>query len=96
MREMGIAGICPHLSKCSLQHKIYPYLLRGITAQHPNHIWGIDITYVRLAAGWMYLVAIIDWLSRFVLSWELDQSLEMEFLITAVEQALAQATPLKF
>lgn len=96
MREMGIAGICPgpNLSKRALQHKIYPYLLRGVKAQHPNHIWGIDITYVRLQSGWMYLVAIIDWFSRYVLSWELDQSLEMEFVISAVEQALAQARPL--
>jgi putative transposase len=96
MREMGIAGVCPgpNLSKRNLQHKIYPYLLRGITISHPNHVWGIDITYVRLHAGWMYLVAIIDWFSRYVLSWELDQSLEMEFVLTAVERALEQASPL--
>jgi putative transposase len=95
MREMGIAGICPgpNLSKRALKHKIYPYLLRGVTIEHPNHVWGIDITYVRLQAGWMYLVAVIDWFSRYVLSWELDSSLEMEFVLTAVERALAQATP---
>lgn len=96
MREMGIAGICPgpNLSKRNLQHKIYPYLLRGLTISYPNHVWGIDITYVKLRAGWMYLVAIIDWFSRFVLSWELDQSLEMEFVLNAVERALQQASPL--
>lgn len=96
MREMGIAGVCPgpNLSKRALQHKIYPYLLRGITVSHPNHVWGIDITYVRLHSGWMYLVAIIDWFSRYVVSWELDQNLEMEFVLTTVDRALAQAVPL--
>jgi putative transposase len=95
MREMGIAGICPgpNLSKRALQHKIYPYLLRGVHIDHPNHVWGIDITYVRLQTGWMYLVAIIDWFSRFVVSWELDVSLEMEFVLSAVERALSQARP---
>jgi putative transposase len=96
MQEMGIAGICPgpNLSKRSLQHKIYPYLLRGVTISHPNHVWGIDITYVRLRTGWLYLVAIIDWFSRYVLSWELDQSLEMDFVIIAVERALNGASPM--
>jgi putative transposase len=71
MREMGLEAIGPrpNLSKPHPQHKIYPYLLRNITADYPNHIWGIDITYIRLQAGWMYLVAVIDWHSRFVLSW---------------------------
>ncbi len=79
MREMGIEGIHPgpNLSKRALEHKIYPYLLRNVTAQYPHHIWGIDITYIRLVQGWMYLVAIIDWHSRFVLSRELDQTLEI-------------------
>jgi putative transposase len=96
MQEMGIAGICsgPNLSKRNQQHKIYPYLLRGLTITHPNHVWGIDITYVKLHAGWIYLVAIIDWFSRYVLSWELDSSLEMEFVLNAVERALQQAIPL--
>ncbi len=62
MREMGIAGISPgpNLSKRALEHRVYPYLLHHVTAQAPNHIWGCDITYVRLRAGWMYLVAIGD------------------------------------
>jgi len=59
----------------------------------PDHIWGIDITYIRLTRGWMYLVAILDWFSRYVISWELDQTLELPFVLTAVERALAQATP---
>ena len=95
MREMGIAGIAPgpNLSKRSAQHKIYPYLLRNVSITRPNQVWGIDITYVRLHAEWMYLVAILDWFSRFVISWELDQTLELPFVLSAVQRALAQATP---
>ena len=96
MREMGIAGICPgpNLSKRSADQHVYPYLLGSITASYPNHVWGIDITYVRLTAGWMYLVAVLDWFSRYVVSWALDQTLEIAFVLDAVQRALAQATPL--
>jgi putative transposase len=95
MREMGIAGICPgpNLSKRRMEHRIFPYLLGNITASYPNHVWGIDITYIRLRGGWMYLVAILDWFSRYVVSWELDQRLEMGFVLDAVEGALAKAKP---
>lgn len=95
MREMGIAGICPgrNLSKNSLEHRVFPYLLRQVQATRPNHIWGIDLTYIRLRAGWMYLVAVLDWFSRYVVSWELDQTMEVTFVLAAVERALAQATP---
>jgi len=95
MREMGIAGIAPgpHTSKRCLEHRVYPYLLRHTTSAYPNHVWGIDITYIRLHAGWMYLVAVLDWYSRYVVSWQLDQTLELGFVLVAVEQALAQATP---
>ena len=95
MREMGIAGICPgpNLSKRNADSHVYPYLLRGITASYPNHVWGIDITYIRLTAGWMYLVAVLDWFSRYVVSWALDQTLEMGFVLDAVQQALSHATP---
>lgn len=95
MREMGIAGICPgrHLSQNSLEHRVFPYLLRRVQATRANHIWGIDLTYIRLRAGWMYLVAVLDWFSRYVVSWELDQTLQVAFVLAAVEQALAQATP---
>jgi putative transposase len=95
MREMQIMGICPgpNLSKRNTAHKIYPYLLRGLVIERPNQVWGIDITYIRLAGGWMYLVAVLDWHSRFIVSWELDQSLEMPFVLRAVDNALAQATP---
>jgi putative transposase len=70
MREMGIAGIGPgpNLSRRALEHRVYPYLLRGVTAVAPNHIWGCDITYIRLRYGWLYLVAILDWFSRYVVS----------------------------
>lgn len=95
MREMGLAAIFPgpKLSQPAPGHKIYPYLLRNITASYPDHIWGVDITYIRLQKGWLYLVAILDWYSRFVVSWELDQTLEMPFVLEAVERALQQAKP---
>ena len=95
MCEMGIAGIVPgpNLSKRSMEHKIYPVLLRNLSITHPNQVWGIDITYVRLHADWMYLVAVLDWFSRYVISWELDQTLELTFVLSAVQRALAQAAP---
>lgn len=95
MREMGIAGISPgpNLSKRNLEHRIYPYLLRNMAITHPNHVWGIDITYIRLQRGWMYLVALIDWYSRFVVSWELDQTLEIDFVLEAVKRALLVGQP---
>jgi putative transposase len=95
MREMGLSAICPgpNLSKRHADQAIFPYLLRNLTAARPNHIWGIDITYIRLRTGWLYLVAVLDWYSRYVVSWQLDQSLEMPFVLDAVERALAQAVP---
>jgi len=95
MRAMGIFAIVPgpNTSKPALQHQIYPYLLRTITASHANHIWGIDITYIRLAHGWLYLTAVLDWYSRYVVSWALSQTLELDFVLTAVDNALLQATP---
>ena len=95
MREMGIAGISPgpNLSKPGPEHKIYPYLLRGLEITRPNQVWGIDITYIRLLAGWMYLVAVLDWFSRYVVSWALDQTLEIDFVLQAVDQALTLAKP---
>ena len=98
MREMGIQGIHPgpNLSKRALEHKTYPYLLRNITAQYPHHIWGIDITYIRMPHGWMYLVAVIDWYSRYVVSWVLDQTLEMPFVLDCVDRAFSTAFPTIF
>ena len=98
MCEMGISAIYPgpNLSKRQKAAYIYPYLLRNVTPRYPNHVWGIDITYIRLQKGWMYLVAILDWYSRYVVSWQLSDTLEMPFVLTAVDQALAQATPAIF
>ncbi len=95
MHEMGIAGITPgpHLSQRSAEHRIYPYLLRDLSITHPNQVWGIDITYIRLQRAWLYLVAVLDWFSRYVVSWQLDQTLEIGFVLDVVQQALAQATP---
>ena len=95
MREMGIAAIYPGPNLSQRNHKegIYPYLLRHISSAYPNHIWGIDLTYIRLHGGWMYLVAILDWYSRYVVSWELDQTLELPFVLTALQRALEQAVP---
>jgi putative transposase len=95
MREMGLQVIYPrpNLSKRRLEDKVYPYLLKNLTASYPNHIWGIDITYIRLRRGWLYLVAVLDWYSRYVVSWQLDDTLEMPFVLAAVEQALSQAAP---
>jgi putative transposase len=68
MREMGIAAIYPgpNLSRCTQQEQVFPRLLRHVTCNYPNHVWGTDITYIRLHAGWMYLLAILDWYSRYV------------------------------
>ncbi len=95
MREMGIFAIVPgpNTSKPAPPHQIYPYLLRNVIAERPNHIWGIDITYIRLAHGWLYLTAVLDWYSRYILSWALSQTLEMDFVLAAVDTALLQATP---
>jgi hypothetical protein len=89
MHEMGISAVYPgpHLSQRHPDHRVYPYLLRNVTASYPNHVWGVDITYVRLRGGWLYLVAVLDWFSRYVVSWTLDDTLEIGFVLAAVEQA---------
>jgi len=95
MREMDIAGISPgpNLSRRNPAHQVYPYLLRNVVATQPNHAWAIDITYIRLVAGWMYLVAVLDLYARYVVSWALDDTLEQPFVLEAVHRALAVATP---
>ncbi len=95
MQEMGIAGIAPgpNLSRRQPGHHVFPYLLRHTTSAYPDHVWGVDITYIRLHAGWMYLVAIVDWFSRYIVAWELDDSLELPFVLAAVDRALGQAQP---
>lgn len=96
MREMGIVAIYPGPNLSRRQHKehVFPYLLRNLTICTPNQVWGIDITYIRMLKGWMYLVAVLDWYSRYVISWELDQTLEMPFVIAACQRALSVATPM--
>ena len=95
MQEMGITGICPgpNLSKRRAKAGIFPYLLRGLRIDHPNQVFGIDITYIRLRTGWMYLVAVLDGYSRYVVAWELDQTLEIDFVLSTVDRALAVAKP---
>lgn len=95
MREMGIEGVRPgpNLSKRNLKNQIYPYLLRNLPITAPNQVWGTDITYIRLANGWLYLVAFMDWYSRYVVSWALEQSLEIAFVLSALGCGLEQARP---
>ena len=90
MRLMGIEAIYPkpNLSKPHPGHKVYPYLLRNKTVGRVNQVWSIDITYIRMKHGWVYLVAIMDWVSRYVLSWNLSITLEVDFCIRALEKAL--------
>ena len=89
MREMGIQVICPgpNLSKRNRAQYVYPYLLRNVTPAHPNHVWGIHISYCAMQGRWMYLVAIIDWYSRKIVGYELSQSMNKEFVIKAVTNA---------
>jgi putative transposase len=90
LRVMGLEAIYPkkNLSKANAAHKKYPYLLKDLSITKPNHVWCTDITYVRLAQGFVYLVAIMDWFSRYVLSWRLSNSLDSSFCIEALEEAL--------
>jgi putative transposase len=90
MRLLGLAGMAPGPSTSVKhpEHKVYPYLLRGIQVSRPNQIWSADITYIRLARGFVYLVAIIDWYSRRVLSWRISNSMDTSFCIDCLEDAL--------
>lgn len=90
MREMGIRVIYPgpNLSKRNRAQYVYPYLLRNVKPAHPNHVWGIDITYVAMQGRWMYLVAIIDWYSRAIVGHELAYTMNKEFVIKAVDDAV--------
>ena len=92
MKRMGIEALYrkPNTSKPAPGHKIYPYLLRGMTIDRPNQVWAMDITYVPLARGFVYLAAVVDWFSRRVLSWRVSITLEAAFCIEALEEALAR------
>jgi transposase InsO family protein len=90
MRQMGIEAIFPgpNLSKRAKSASVYPYLLRNVTAGFPNHVWGIDITYIRLQHGWMYLVAVLDWYSRYIISWQLCTTMKAEDVTNTLDLAL--------
>ena len=95
MRVMGLQAVTPgpHTSRRHPQHPVYPYLLRGLEIGAADEVWCADITYVPMRHGYMYLVAVMDWFSRYVLSWELSNSLETDFCLRALNRALGKATP---
>ncbi len=95
MRKMGLVAIYPkpRLSSAGKEHKVYPYLLRDVAIIRPNQVWSTDITYIRMAQGFMYLVAILDWYSRYVISWRLSNSLEVSFCVEVLEEALSWQRP---
>lgn len=90
MNIMGLQALYPkpNTSKPGKNHKIYPYLLRGVKIIKPNQVWSADITYVRLLTGWAYLIAIIDWFSRYVINWQLSNTLEIDFCLDCLNRAL--------
>jgi putative transposase len=92
MRLMRLVPIyqTPNTSKKHPRHKIYPYLLRGLKIERPNQVWCVDITYIPMQRGFLYLVAIMDWLSRKVLSWRVSNSMEADFCVEALEEAIAR------
>ena len=95
MRLMDIAGVVPtrNTSKASPGHRVFPYLLRNVAISHPDQVWSTDITYVPLRGGFVYLTAVMDWYSRYVLSWKLSNRLEGDFCVAALDEALAQGKP---
>ncbi len=95
MRQMDLAAIYrkPRLSKPEPGHRIYPYLLSGMRIDRPNQVWTSDITYIRLRHGFIYLVAVMDWFSRYVLAWEASVSLETSFCVAALDWALQHGRP---
>ena len=95
MRILGIEALYPkpNLSRPAANHEVYPYLLRNVAIERPNQVWSTDITYVPMRAGFLYLVAIMDWFSRFVLSWELSNTLETGFCLAALEAAFRFGQP---
>ena len=92
MRIMGLEAIYPkpRTSRPHPEHKVYPYLLRNVAIDHPNHVWAADITYIPMSRGFMYLVAVMDWYSRKVLSWRVSNSLDSNFCVEALTEALSR------
>ncbi len=95
MRRMGIEAIYrrPNTSRPDSRHKVYPYLLRGLQIDRVNQVWATDITYIPMARGFMYLVCVMDWHSRYVFSWRLSNTLEADFCVEALEEALSYDAP---
>jgi putative transposase len=95
LRRMGLEAIYPKpkLSVAGCEHRIFPYLLRGVTIERPNQVWSADITYVPLATGFMYLAATIDWYSRYVIAWRLSNTLDGDFCLDMLEEALGRGRP---
>jgi putative transposase len=95
MREMGLTAICPgpHLSSPRKNHKKYPYLLKGLSIVRPDQVWSTDITYIRLRRGFVYLSAIMDWFSRYVVAWALSVTLESDFCVAMLHEALRTGRP---
>ena len=95
MREMGLVAVYPgpNLSRRQDKSGVFPYLLRGLEITAPNQVFAIDITYIRMLHGWLYLVAVMDWYSRYVVSWDMDETLAMPFVLRAVNRALSVAVP---
>jgi len=90
MRKMGLQSVAPkpNTSKSHPEHKVYPYLLRGTDVSYANHVWCSDLTYIRLTGGFVYLTAVMDWHSRYVLSWEISVFMDSDFCVSALERAL--------
>jgi putative transposase len=95
MQKMGLQAIYPKpkTSMAAKEHQVYPYLLRGLTLTQPQQVWSADITYIPLRHGFMYLVAVIDWYSRYVLAWQLSNTLDSHFCVDALQLALCQGQP---
>ena len=95
MRLMGLEAIYPrpNLSKPCPGHRVFPYLPRNLTVERPDHVWSTDITYIRMRGGFVYLVAIMDWYSRYVLAWELSNTLSMDFCLATLERSLRRGCP---
>lgn len=95
MRTMGIEAQYPRrrTTRPAVGHKIYPYLLRNVAITHPDHVWSTDITYLPMRHGFLYLVAVMDWFSRYVLAWRLSNTLDGSFCLEALDEALTQSRP---
>lgn len=95
LRRMGLEAICPkrNLSRNRKDHRVYPYLLKGVKILRPNQVWSTDITYVRLLEGFAYLVAIVDWFSRYVISWSMSNTADVDLCLDALEESLKYGKP---